>query len=117
MRLGEFDPQNIVPYAGIKPSIINDPSHNDLALEIATKTPVLLKNNVAAKTGKKALPLNASNIKKIAVLGPQAEKVELGDYSGDVEPEFKITPLAGIQNYIKQNKLNTEVVSQRRWKF
>ena len=43
MRLGEFDPQNIVPYAGIKPNIINDPSHNDLAVEIATKTPVLLK--------------------------------------------------------------------------
>ena len=69
MRFGEFDPQNIVPYAGIKPSIINDPSHNDLAVEIATKTPVLLKNNIVAKTGNKALPLNANSIKKIAVLG------------------------------------------------
>ena len=56
MRLGEFDPQNIVPYAGIKSSIINDPSHNDLAIEIATKTPVLLKNETISKTGKKALP-------------------------------------------------------------
>jgi Beta-glucosidase-related glycosidases len=68
MRLGEFDPQNIVPYAGIKPSIINDPSHNDLALEIATKTPVLLKNDQVSKTGKKALPLNAS-IKKDCHIG------------------------------------------------
>jgi beta-glucosidase len=110
MRLGEFDPQNIVPYAGIKPSIINDPSHNDLAVEVATKTPVLLKNNVVGKTGRKALPLNANSIKKIAVLGPYAEKVELGDYSGEVEPSLKITPLAGIQNYIKQNGFNTEVV-------
>lgn len=110
MRLGEFDPQNIVPYAGIKPSIINDPSHNDLALEIATKTPVLLKNNNIAKTGNKALPLNPNRIKKIAVLGPQADIVELGDYSGEVEPSLKISPLAGIQNYIKQNGLNTEVV-------
>src|SRR5690606_6637193 len=41
MRIGEFDPKEIVPYAGIKPQIVNDPSHNDLALEIATKTPVL----------------------------------------------------------------------------
>jgi beta-glucosidase len=112
MRLGEFDPQNIVPYSGIKPSIINDPSHNDLALEIATKTPVLLKNDVVSKTGKKALPLNGNTIKKIAVLGPQADKVELGDYSGEVEPAFKITPLAGIKNYIAENKLNTEVVSR-----
>jgi beta-glucosidase len=112
MRLGEFDPQNIVPYSGIKSSIINDPSHNDLALEIATKTPVLLKNEVVSKTGKKALPLNANSLKKIAVLGPQADKVELGDYSGEAEPAFKITPLTGIKNYLTKNKLNTEVVSK-----
>jgi beta-glucosidase len=110
MRLGEFDPQSKVPYAGIKPSIINDPSHNDLAIEIATKTPVLLKNNMLAKTGKNALPINLSGIKKIAVLGPQADKVELGDYSGLVEAKYKITPLAGINNYIKQNGLTAEVV-------
>ena len=112
MRLGEFDPQNVVPYAGIKPSIINDPSHNDLALEIATKTPVLLKNDLVSKTRRKALPLNASNIKKIAVLGPQADKVELGDYSGEAEARYKITPLAGIKNYIAEKKLNIEVVSK-----
>jgi beta-glucosidase len=112
MRLGEFDPQNIVPYAGIKPSIINDPSHNDLAVEIATKTPVLLKNELVSKTGKKALPLNANAIKRIAVLGPQADKVELGDYSGEAEPKYKITPLAGIKNYIAQNNLKTEIVSK-----
>jgi len=112
MRLGEFDPQHSVPYASIKPSIINDPSHNDLALEIATKTPVLLKNNVVLKSGKKALPLDACTLKKIAVLGSQAEKVELGDYSGEAEPRYKITPLAGIKNYIAQNNLTTEVVSK-----
>jgi beta-glucosidase-like glycosyl hydrolase len=110
MRTGEFDPPEIVPYAGIKPTKVNDPSHNDLAIEVATKTPVLLKNDISSKTGGKALPLNASNIKKIAVLGPQADKVELGDYSGEVEPELKITPLAGIQNYIKENELDVEVV-------
>jgi beta-glucosidase len=112
MRLGEFDPQNLVPYSGIKPVIINDPSHNDLALEIATKTPVLLKNNPVAKTGKKALPINTSAIKKIAILGPQADQVELGDYSGQIEAKYRITPLAGIRNYIEKNKLNIEVVSK-----
>ena len=110
MRLGEFDPQSIVPYAGIKPGIINDPSHNDLALEVATKTPVLLKNEIATKTGKIALPLDADGIKQIAILGPQADKVELGDYSGQVEPELEISPLEGIQNYIKENDLDVEVV-------
>ena len=112
MRLGEFDPKNIVPYTGIKPSIINDPSHNDLALEIATKTPVLLKNEIVAKTGKKALPLQAKNLKKIALLGPQADKVELGDYSGEVEAKYRITPLAGIKDYLAQNNLSIEIVSK-----
>jgi len=110
MRLGEFDPPEIVRYAGIKPDKINDPSHNDLALEIATKTPVLLKNEISKKSGKKALPLNATDIKKIAVLGPQADKVELGDYSGDIEPEFRISPLAGIQNLIKEKGYDIEIV-------
>ena len=110
MRIGEFDPPEIVPYAGIKPSIINDPSHNDLAIEVATKTPVLLKNTEVANTGKKALPLNPDNLKKIAVLGPQADKIELGDYSGEVESSLKVTPLKGILNYIEQKGLKTEVV-------
>jgi beta-glucosidase len=110
MRLGEFDPKRMVPYTGINPGIINDPSHNDLAIEIAAKTPVLLKNEIISKTGKKALPLSVTDIKKIAVLGPQADRVELGDYSGEVEPELKVSPLAGIKDYIMNNGLNMEVV-------
>jgi beta-glucosidase-like glycosyl hydrolase len=112
MRLGEFDPKNTVPYSGIKSGIINDESHNDLALEIATKTPVLLKNEKFAKTGKKALPLDIKSIKKIAVLGPQADKVELGDYSGEIESRYRVSPLAGLLKYISDNKLNIEVVSK-----
>ncbi|MBK6284720.1 MAG: glycoside hydrolase family 3 C-terminal domain-containing protein [Draconibacterium sp.] len=111
MRMGEFDPREIVSYAGIKPSIINDPSHNNLALEIATKTPVLLKNSTITNSGEKALPINLKHVKKIAVLGPQADKVELGDYSGQVEPNLSISPLEGIQNYIKEHHLNTEIVT------
>ena len=112
MRLGEFDPKTIVPYASIKPSVINQPSHNDLALEIANKSIVLLKNNASTKTGKKLLPLNAASIKKIAVLGPQADKVELGDYSGEPEAKYKVSPLAGLKKYIADKKLNIEVVSR-----
>ncbi|MBN1987164.1 MAG: glycoside hydrolase family 3 C-terminal domain-containing protein [Prolixibacteraceae bacterium] len=111
MRIGEFDPPEMVPYAGIKPNIVNDPSHNNLAIEVATKTPVLLKNEVIVKPAEKILPVNLKNIKKIAVLGPQADKVELGDYSGPIEPELSISPLLGIQNYIKKHNLDIEVVS------
>ncbi len=112
MRIGEFDPAEIVTYAGIKPDIINDPSHNDLAIEVATKTPVLLKNNLVASTGEKALPINPNKIKKIAVLGPQADKVELGDYSGPIEAEYSVSHLKGIQNYLADNDLDIEVVSR-----
>ncbi|MFC2090342.1 glycoside hydrolase family 3 C-terminal domain-containing protein [Bacteroidota bacterium] len=111
MRLGEFDPPEIVPFAGIKPRVINDPSHNDLAIEVATKTPVLLKNTEAASSGEKALPIDLKSIQKIAVLGPQSDRVELGDYSGQVEPDLSISPLKGIQQYITSHKLKTEIVA------
>lgn len=110
MRLGEFDPARKVPFAGIKPSVINDPSHNALALEIATKTPVLLKNDVVVSMGSKALPIQPCNIRKIAVLGPHANKIELGDYSGPVEDYYVSTPLQGIINYVDDNNLGIEVV-------
>ena len=110
MRLGEFDPAAMVPYAGIKPSVINDPSHNALALEIATKTPVLLKNEQVTKTGDKALPLQACNVQRIAILGPQANKIELGDYSGPVENHYKSTPLQGIIDFVQINNLGIDVV-------
>ena len=90
--------------------MVNDPSHNDIAEEIATKTPVLLKNNVVTKTGRKVLPIDSKKVKKIAVIGPQAESVELGPYSGQPESANKVTPLAGIRDYVKQNNLSTEVV-------
>ncbi|HDR89448.1 MAG TPA: carbohydrate-binding protein [Bacteroidetes bacterium] len=112
MRIGEFDPKGMVPYAGIKPNKVNDPSHHDLAIEMATKTPVLLKNNKMVKSGNNVLPIDLSQITKIAVLGPQADLVELGDYSGPVEPDLRITPLDGIQNYMKEHNLKTEVVSK-----
>lgn len=109
MRLGEFDPDPMVPFAGTKPAIINDPSHNDLALEIATKTPVLLKNEKLA-SGVKALPLQANSIKKIAVLGTQANKVELGDYSGPIEDRYRSTPLQAIKDYVQNKNMNIEVL-------
>lgn len=110
MRLGEFDPPSIVPYSRIKPDIINDPGHNDLSLEIATKSPVLMKNESANLNGVKALPLQPENIKKIAVLGPQADRVELGDYSGPIEAHFSVSHLQGLQNYINQNNLPIELL-------
>jgi beta-glucosidase-like glycosyl hydrolase len=110
MRTGEFDPPAKVPYAQYQPNMVNSPANKSLAYEVATKTPVLLKNNVVASTNKKALPLHLSEIKKIALLGPQADEVELGPYSGRPDEKSMVSPLAGIQKYITKKGLSTEVV-------
>jgi beta-glucosidase len=110
MRLGEFDPKSKVPFASIQPDVVNSPGHISLAVEVATKTPVLLKNNIVTKNKSKALPIKADAIKKIAVIGPMADKVELGPYSGRPDQKNMVSPLAGIKNYLKDNDLSAEVV-------
>lgn len=110
MRIGEFDPGRKVPYSFINTSVVNSPAHVTLAEEVAKKTPVLLKNNVVQKTGKKALPVNAADVKKIAIIGPQADKVELGPYSGRPDPKYMVSFFAGVKNYLTENKINAEVV-------
>ena len=56
--------------------IVRDPSHRTLALEAARKTITLLKN------ANGILPLEASTLRRIAVIGPNADRVMLGGYSG-----------------------------------
>jgi beta-glucosidase len=111
MRLGEFDPPSKVPYTLLQPNMIGSPANKALAREIATKTPVLLKNDISTKTNKKALPLNAADYKKIALIGPQTDKIELGPYSGRPSQENMISPIAGIKKYISDKGLSIEVVS------
>ncbi|MDR0894858.1 MAG: glycoside hydrolase family 3 C-terminal domain-containing protein [Prevotellaceae bacterium] len=103
MRTGEFDPQAKVPYSVLQPNVVNSPGNRALARELATKTPVLLKNV------QQILPLDPAKVRKIAVLGPQSNEVELGPYSGRPEQANMITPLAGIQSYVKARELNVEV--------
>jgi len=111
MRIGEFDPPVKVPFALTQSNVIGSPANKALAKEIATKTPVLLKNNVVAKTNRKALPLNAADLKKIALIGPQADKVELGPYSGRPAQENMITPTAGIKKYLSEKGFSAEVIT------
>ena len=110
MRLGEFDPASKVPYSLTQESVIGSQANKALAKEIATKTPVLLKNDKSKVTKEKALPLKAAELKKIALIGPQADKVELGPYSGRPNKDNLITPYAGIKKYISDRGLSTEVL-------
>lgn len=93
MRLGMFDHPDSVPYNHLSPSIVGCKEHQELALEAARQSIVLLKNS------KNTLPLNEKKIKKIAVVGINAANHEFGDYSGDpvVEP---VSVLEGIRNRV-----------------
>jgi beta-glucosidase len=89
-RLGMFDPPEMVKYAQIPYSENDSPVHRELALETARKSIVLLKNE------RRTLPLSKS-LKTIAVIGPNADDIDvlLGNYNGI--PTAPITPLEGIR--------------------
>jgi beta-glucosidase len=89
-RLGMFDPPDTVPYSRIPYGVVDSPEHRDLALRAARESIVLLKND------RDTLPLR-SNLKTIAVIGPNADDVEalLGNYNGT--PSNPVTPLEGIR--------------------
>ncbi|MCX6132386.1 MAG: glycoside hydrolase family 3 C-terminal domain-containing protein [Ignavibacteriales bacterium] len=88
--LGMFDPPRFVPYANIPISNNDSRQHQRLAVESARKSIVLLKNDG------NLLPLR-KGIKTIAVIGPNADDVDLllGNYNG--LPSDPVTPLAGIR--------------------
>jgi beta-glucosidase len=88
-RLGEFDPPEAVPYSSITKDKLDSKENRDLALEVAQKSIVLLKNNGI-------LPLKKGKIKSIAVIGPTAAEAQLGIYSGF--PNVQVSPLEGIKD-------------------
>ncbi|MFA6126887.1 MAG: glycoside hydrolase family 3 C-terminal domain-containing protein [Bacteroidales bacterium] len=91
MKLGMFDPQEMVPYASIKPAENNTEAHRRFARKVAQESIVLLKNE------KSTLPIS-NKVKSIAVIGPYADELSvlLGNYNGD--PTNPVTLLQGIKN-------------------
>jgi beta-glucosidase len=90
IRLGEFDPQELVPYSKISTNVICSPEHRALALKAAQESIVLLVNR------NNFLPLDKSELKTIAVIGPHADTFTPGGYSGKADNPVK--PLQGIRN-------------------
>lgn len=89
MKLGQFDPVEKVKYAQIAIDVVDSENHRLLALQTARKSMVLLKNR------NNLLPFG-KEVKKVAVIGPNADDREilLGNYNG--YPSKEITPLKGI---------------------
>ena len=77
IRVGDFDPVSMVPYQLINASQLNTPESQALNLKTAAESIVLLKNSGP-------LPLQLQSIKKLAVIGPNANAsaVLLSNYQG-----------------------------------
>jgi beta-glucosidase len=88
-RLGVFDPPENVPYSKIGADVIESPAHRQLALKTAEESIVLLRN------ANSMLPLDRAKIRTLAVIGPQADQFEIGNYFG-AKPRI-VSPLEGIR--------------------
>lgn len=97
MRLGEFDPPEMVPYNKIAGT--EEPWYGEknkaLARKVTQESIVLLKN------ADNLLPLDKSKVKSIAVLGTYANEVLVDWYAGI--PPYMVTPLDGIRSKVGPN--------------
>lgn len=103
MRLGEFDPDELNPYAAIDESVILQPEHIALSLEAVRKSIVLLKNT------KGTLPLQADKIKRVAVIGPLGGTIYRDWYSGTLP--YAVTPLEGIRGKLSSDSQQVRFAS------
>ncbi|HKD71899.1 MAG TPA: glycoside hydrolase family 3 C-terminal domain-containing protein [Candidatus Acidoferrum sp.] len=101
-RLGMFDPPANVPWSKLSLSDIDTSANRQLALTTARESIVLLKND------RNMLPLKSS-VKSIAVVGPNADSLDvlLGNYNGT--PSHYTTILAGIRKRFSNAKINYAV--------
>ena len=89
MKLGMFDPPELVPYTKIDPKELDSAEHRALARRLANEAMVLLKNDGL-------LPLKPG-IKKIAVIGPLGDQTRplIGNYAG--QPTHIVSVLEGLK--------------------
>ncbi len=99
MKLGQFDPPEMVKYSKIPYSVVDSKEHQALAVEAARKSIVLLKNE------NHLLPLS-KEVKKVAVIGPNADDLEvlLGNYNG--YPTHPKTPLTGLREKLPNAQIS-----------
>ena len=87
-RLGLFDDPAKVKYAQIPFSEDDSPAHRKLALDVAGKSMVLLKNDGV-------LPLSSS--RKVAVIGPNAASLAAIEGNYNAVPSQPVLPLTGME--------------------
>ena len=111
MKLGMFDPPEMVPYDKIDEKLLDSAQHRALALKLGNESMVLLKNDGV-------LPLKTSGV-KIAVVGPLADQthVLLGNYNGI--PTHTVSILEGLKKEFAGATINyvpgTGFLSKQIW--
>jgi beta-glucosidase len=109
IKLGQFDPPEMVPYTRIDEHLIDSAGHRQLARQLANESMVLLKNDGV-------LPLKTQGT-RIALVGPLAEQthVLLGNYNGT--PTHTVSILEGMKKEFPEAKIDyvegTQFLSKR----
>ena len=107
-ELGMFDPADMLPWSTIPASDISSEKHDALATQAARESMVLLENKVINQgaISKAVLPLS-KDIKTLAVIGPNADDVELlnGNYGGTPTKEHQHSLLEGIKAAFPNTKI------------
>lgn len=89
-QMGLFEDPYVDPAEAER--VVGCDAHRELALQAARETITLLKNE------NQLVPLDPSKLSSIAVIGPDANRVLLGGYSG--LPKHNVTVLEGIQTRV-----------------
>jgi beta-glucosidase len=84
-KLGLFDPADMVPYSKYTLKDNDTPEHQQVALELARQSLVLLKNDGI-------LPLDRAKFKRIAIIGPNGKSTSMlnGNYHGSASHPVSI---------------------------
>ncbi len=76
---------------GRKPGAINTPAHQAVARRVADEAIVLLKNENGT------LPLDLTRIRRIAVIGENATRLQArGGWSSEIKAFYEVSPLQGL---------------------
>ncbi|ELR24402.1 uncharacterized protein ACA1_312480, partial [Acanthamoeba castellanii str. Neff] len=80
--------------------------HTELARRLSEQSTVLLKND------RSILPIDATRLRTIAVIGDDANDnpVFRGEGSGEVSAEYVVTPLEGIKAHLARRGLSVDVI-------
>ena len=98
--LGEFDGASATPWSSYGSERLESAANQAMALKAAQESIVLLKNEKAdANDAAPLLPISTE--KSVALIGPYANQIMLGDYSGT--PTYTTTPLQAFATKMNFN--------------